>query len=52
MGGLNNFGELGTETKVADAADRVADRRRAILMGSAAFAASVVIAGIFALLPL
>lgn len=52
MGGLRNFGELGTETRIADAGDRLADRRRAILMGSAAFAASVVIAGVFALLPL
>jgi hypothetical protein len=52
MGGLRNFGELGSETKVADAADRLADRRRAILMGSGAFIGSVAIAGVFALLPL
>ena len=52
MGGLRNFGELGAETKIADTADRLADRRRAILMGSGAFIASVAIAGVFALLPL
>lgn len=52
MGGLRNFGELGAETKVADEADRLADRRRAILMGSAAFGLSVLIAGVFAVLPI
>lgn len=49
--GLRNLGELGTESKVADAAARTADRRRAMVVTLGTAAAAGLIAVAFALLP-
>ena len=51
MGGLQNFGQLGSESKVAAASDRSADRRRAFTMAAGAGALAVAVAVLFALLP-
>lgn len=51
MGGLQNFGQLGAESKVAAAADRSADRRRAFTMAAGAGVLALVVAVLFALLP-
>ena len=52
LGGLRNFGALGSESKVTDTADRKADQRRALLMALGAGGVALVIAAVFAILPL
>jgi hypothetical protein len=52
LGGLRNFGALGSESKVADPADRRADQRRALLMALGAGGVALAIAAVFAILPL
>jgi hypothetical protein len=51
LAGLRNFGELGQESKVTDAADRAADRRAALVMTGYSWAIAAVITAAFVLLP-
>ena len=51
MAGLRNFGALGRPDKVADAADRAADRRAALVMIAYMSAIAAVITLAFAALP-
>jgi hypothetical protein len=51
MGGLRNFGALGTQSRVADDAARRADRRKAVMVAGGVAALSGLIAVGLALLP-
>jgi len=50
LAGLRNMGELGQAERVGDAADRSADRRKAVTIHAISAAAALAIAGIFAVL--
>jgi len=51
MAGIRNFGALGSPDKVADAADRSADRRAALVLTGYMSAIAAVITVVVALLP-
>ncbi|MGK2850717.1 MAG: hypothetical protein ACSLFN_07395 [Candidatus Limnocylindrales bacterium] len=52
MAGIRNFGALGSPDKVADAADRSADRRSALILTGYMSAIAAVISVVVALLPI
>ena len=52
MAGIRNFGALGDPDRVADSADRAADRRAALVMVAYISAIAAVVTVAFALLPI
>ena len=52
LAGLQNFGELGTEQRVADAEARAADRSRALRIHGAAFVGGLLAGVAFVALPI
>lgn len=52
MAGIRNFGPLGDTVRVADTADRAADRRAALVMVAYMSAIAAVVTVVFALLPI